>query len=265
MPVCCHVKWNDHPCVCVCACHCLSINVFVWVGTCKLLPSCPSPLFTFSSTAGRVLYSFPNPVGPAVSECWWPPSCTAVPLLHFPLQLLLLLHFSGELTDLEVLLKLNLETPKSERDEKDAQSWCASTFGVPVYMPLTASNTVSCWDFLPFWLHSLQSKVSFIWASVQQLLMYKVKFPLLIASVYLAESPVALSFVHLLPLKQQKKQSRGMRQKMWFYLQYLTCSSKGSFMPMIWWLKPTDERRALCYIAVLEFSTWVNQRPTDHL
>lgn len=56
-----------------------------------------------------------------------------------------------------------------------------------------------CWGCLPLWLHSLQSKATFICACVQQLLMYKLPFLLLIFRCCFCRNPGGF-FFYLLPV-----------------------------------------------------------------
>lgn len=126
-------------------------SVFVSVCGC-LLVSAPlsllySPLFTGCS---GVLYSFSSLLAlqSVLLMAAVVTSMPAVQLHHLLLQLLLLLHFSGDLTDLEVQLELNLEAPNSKKgDETDTQSWYATL--LELCMLVVASRTVSCWGFLP--------------------------------------------------------------------------------------------------------------------
>ena len=173
--------------ICVCQWVRVRVSVCFFVSSCKFLPFCPFRVFTFSS-----LTPF-GPPAPAVSELLMATivhSMQAVQLLHL-LQLLLLLHFSGDLSDPEVLLELNLETPKKQMKKRPRA-------GVLHFWSYICQRwPVGRYPAGAFYL-SLQSKVSFICASVQQLLMYKVTFPLLISGICLAESPVALSFIYYL-------------------------------------------------------------------
>lgn len=151
------VKWPSL-CVVICACQCLSISVFVWAGTCNFLPSCPLPLFTSSSITSCTSNPFWT-LFLASLQCQGfrrPPSCYCFTSLS-------IFSYSSISPGIwqtwrSCYIELNLETLRSKRDEKDTQSWCASTFFWSAFiymcMPLTASSAISCWDFLPFWLHS---------------------------------------------------------------------------------------------------------------
>lgn len=95
---------------------------------------------------------------------------------------------------MEVQQKLNLETLEWEKMKSQRASRQLS-----VMYAVMAGTAPSRWGSLP---DGTFSKVRFICAGVQKLVMSKVTFPVLIFGFCLAESPVAL-FFYLLPRKTQ--------------------------------------------------------------